>query len=160
MRGRGWREGETACGLVGRGGRDDGPPYLCLSVCAVNGRFVAHHTLAAALTNGVITTTCDVIAGLDTRLQSGRLSGGEKRSVANTRAMVASPAILLLDEFTAGELAFFLTHCVQHITVFGMSTVFLDTCGCITLRSAATSACRACRKLPAPSRKQSFGDLC
>ena len=115
MRGRGWREGETACGLVGRGGREDGPPYLCLSVCAVNGRFVAHHTLAAALTNGVITTTCDVIAGLDTRLQSGRLSGGEKRSVANTRAMVASPAILLLDEFTVGELASFLAHCVQHI---------------------------------------------
>lgn len=40
--------------------------------------------------------------GLDTKLRGGRLSGGETRSVANTRAMVASPAILLLDEFTAG----------------------------------------------------------
>jgi energy-coupling factor transporter ATP-binding protein EcfA2 len=40
--------------------------------------------------------------GLDTQLRRGRLSGGEKRTVANTRAMVASPAIMLLDEFTAG----------------------------------------------------------
>ena len=46
----------------------------------------------------------DVVAfkGLDTKLLRGRLSGGEKRSVANCRAMVSSPPIMLLDEFTAG----------------------------------------------------------
>ena len=40
--------------------------------------------------------------GLDTKLVRDRLSGGEKRSVANCRAMVSSPPIMLLDEFTAG----------------------------------------------------------
>jgi ABC-type multidrug transport system ATPase subunit len=40
--------------------------------------------------------------GLDTKLIRDRLSGGEKRSVANCRAMVSSPPIMLLDEFTAG----------------------------------------------------------
>jgi ATP-binding cassette, subfamily C, bacteriocin exporter len=40
--------------------------------------------------------------GLDTRLQRNRLTGGEKRSVANTRAMIGAPSVLLLDEPTAG----------------------------------------------------------
>ena len=54
--------------------------------------------------------------GLDTPLAHGRLSGGEIRTIANVRAMVASPPILLLDEFTAGLDAESEAHAIKALT--------------------------------------------